>query len=85
VGEGVSFLGFRLFPEHRRLKRRKGVHFAHTFRGLLQDYAAQRIWLDNVSVRVAGWVNHVRYANTVGLRKSVLLAQPVTRPAHSRI
>ena len=30
VTEGVPFLGFIVYPEQRRLKRRKGLHFRAT-------------------------------------------------------
>ena len=70
--EGAPFLGFTVFPERRRLKRRKGVHFQRKLRSLLRDYAHGVIALADVSASVHGWVNHARYANTVGLRTRVL-------------
>jgi retron-type reverse transcriptase len=71
VEEGVSFLGFRVFPNRRRLKRRKAVRFARTLRSMLQRYGNGDIELDRVSVRVQSWVNHVCYANTFGLRAAI--------------
>lgn len=72
VTEGVPFLGFVVFPQHRRLKRRKGVYFQRHFRQLLREFATKVIPLARVTVSVRGWVNHVRYGNTVGLRKAIL-------------
>lgn len=72
VTEGVPFLGFMVYPDRRRLKRRKGVYFQRKFRGLVEDYADGMISLDQLDASVQGWVNHVRYGNTVGLRKAVL-------------
>ena len=72
VTEGIPFLGFTVFTNRRRLKRRKGIHSARRLRGLVRDYHAGRCGLDEVGVSVRGWVNHVRYANSVGLRKAVL-------------
>lgn len=71
VAEGIPFLGFVVYPDHRRLKRRKGIHFRRKLRGLLADYRAGRIPLADVSVSVQGWVNHVRYADTWGLRRAL--------------
>ena len=48
-------------------------------RGLARDYHAGRCELDDVTASVRGWVNHARYANTVGLRKAVL-RQVTLRP-----
>ena len=80
VAEGIPFLGFTVFPERRRLKRRKGVHFQRQLRGLLAEYAEGRIPLDRVTASVRGWLNHASHANTVGLCASVLNRAVVPRP-----
>jgi hypothetical protein len=61
-----------IFPQRRRLKRRKGIRFQRRLRGLLRLFAAGEIPLERVSASVQGWVNHARYANTLGLRNAVL-------------
>jgi len=71
VGEGIPFLGFTVFPDRRRLKRRKGVNFGRRFRMLVRRYRAGRIPLQSVTASACGWANHTRYGNTVGLRKAV--------------
>jgi RNA-directed DNA polymerase len=76
VTEGVSFLGFRVFPEHRRIKNRKAVHFQRRLRAMVADrrngaedpVAAEA----RLRASVLGFVNHARYGNTVGLRKVLL-------------
>ena len=70
--EGIPFLGFQVFARYRRLKRRKGVSFERALRAKLAAYAAGDIALDDATASVAGWINHTRYANTTGLRKSIL-------------
>lgn len=82
VTEGIPFLGFHVFPQRRRLKRRKGIHFQRKFHAMLKAYSAGRISLADMDASVRGWVNHARYGNTVGLRKKVLrvVIQPVSRP-----
>jgi hypothetical protein len=72
VSEGIPFLGFVVFPEHRRLKPRKAIHFQRRLLGLAQDYRRRKIPIDPVHSAVRGWINHVRYANTIGLRKRIL-------------
>ncbi len=72
VSEGIPFLGFITFPDRRRLKRRKGVYYRRKLRALIAAYEAGEIPLEQVTASVQGWVNHVRYGNTVGLRKAVL-------------
>lgn len=79
VTEGFAFLGFRVFPNQRRLKRRKGIQYQRRLRAMLADYRhlsgdtdAKNKLLDSV----LAWNNHVRYGNTLGLRKSIFASLP---------
>jgi RNA-directed DNA polymerase len=76
IGEGIPFLGFLIFPHKRCLKRRKGVRFQQKLRALLDEWEAGFVSDESLSASIQGWINHVRYGNTVGLRKSVLAAVP---------
>jgi hypothetical protein len=69
ASEGIPFLGFIVFPDRRRLKRRKGIQFQRRLRALASSYARGAVTLDRVAASVRGWVNHVRYGNTLGLRR----------------
>lgn len=72
VGEGLPFLGFVVFPTHRRLKRRKGTVFQRKLRSLLRQYQRGEIAFRQLDASLEGWVNHVRYGDTWGLRRAVL-------------
>ena len=72
VTEGIPFLGFIIFPQRRRLKRRKGIYFQRKLRAMMAAYRTGEMSLLHVSASVQGWVNHVGYGNTIGLRKTVL-------------
>lgn len=80
VNEGIPFLGFIIYPYKRRLKRRKGVYFVRRLRHLICDYHEGRIPLEMVAASVLGWVNHVRFGNTVGLRKSIFRGIIISPP-----
>ncbi|MCC6298214.1 MAG: RNA-dependent DNA polymerase [Anaerolineales bacterium] len=67
VTEGIPFLGFQIFPDHRRLKPRKGYAFRRKLSHVLKFSPQEKI---NATVR--GWINHVRYGDTFGLRRSML-------------
>ena len=67
VTEGVPFLGFQIFPEHRRLKPRKGYAFRRKLSHLMKVASSTKV---NASIR--GWINHVRYGDTFGLTRSML-------------
>ncbi len=79
VTEGIPFLGFTIFPQHRRLKRRKGVYYQRKLRRLLIAYQQRQLSFDQLTASVQGWVNHARYGNTVGLRRALLSHTPVPR------
>jgi retron-type reverse transcriptase len=85
VTEGIPFLGFTVFPTHRRLKRRKGIHYQRKLKGLLESYKAGGIEFEKVHASVQGWVNHVRYGDTWGLRRAIFSSILIPRRGHERV
>jgi len=72
VTQGIPWLGFVVFPDHRRLKARK-VHSARRrLGGRFEAWRQGRISFAEFDASVQGWINHVRYADSWGLRDSVL-------------
>jgi hypothetical protein len=74
VSEGIPFLGFVVWPESRRLKRRNGLHFRRRLKALVRSFEAGSLTRRQLEESVQGWVNHARHGNTAGLRKAVLAA-----------
>jgi len=72
VTEGIPFLGFVLYPSHRRLKRKKGVAFEQKLKRLKLLKAGGVLSYAQFLASIQGWVNHVRWGNTWGLRRSTL-------------
>jgi len=72
VTEGIPFLGFVVFPTHRRLKRRKVIHYRRRLKELMRAYSNEELPADGVTESILGWINHVRYGDTWGLRRDVL-------------
>lgn len=70
--EGIPFLGFVTFPQRRRLKRRKGVQYQRHLRQALAAFQAGELPAARLAASVQGWLAHVRYGNTAGLRQTVL-------------
>ncbi len=83
VTEGVPFLGFVIYPDQKRIKKRKGLHFQRHFQDLVADYADGAISFDQLNASIQGWINHVRYGNTVGLRKAILTSTIIPSPEQS--
>lgn len=83
VTEGLPFLGFVNFPHHRWLKRRKKIYFATRWRCLCRAYGLGQISFAQLTASAQGWVNHVCYGNTTGLRRATLGRtdiKPISKP-----
>ena len=63
------------------LKQRNAVNFTRRFERNIARYRAHEISFDELTASVQGWVNHVRYADTWGLREHVFATHPIGRPA----
>ena len=72
VSEGIPFLGFIVYPTHRRVKPRKVVHYRRKLRSQLAKYRDGELDQQAVLASVQGWLNHVQYGDTWGLREAVL-------------
>jgi retron-type reverse transcriptase len=79
VSTGLPFLGWRLYPSHRRLKRRNGVAFQRRLRTLLRDFAEGRIGWPRLNDSVKGWIAHVAQGETWGLRRALLSGVVIPR------
>ena len=76
---GIPFLGWRVYPDHRRLRRKNGVAFQRRYRRLRRAYARGEIPLEKVQQSIQGWVAHARHGETWGLRRA-LLREPLPSP-----
>ena len=68
---GVPFLGFQVFPDHRRLKRRKAIHARRRFKALAARYAAGEIDQKAVQARIQAWTAHAAHGDTWQLRRAM--------------
>ncbi len=75
VHTGIPFLGWRVYPDHRRLKRRNGVAFQRRFKRLLQEMAGERISYDQVKASITSWIAHTAHGDTWGLRRSLISSE----------
>jgi len=72
VGTGVPWLGFVVYPQQRRVKGRKVVEATRRLGAGFDAWRAGRISFARFDAGVQGWINHVRYADSWGLRGHVL-------------
>ena len=69
---GIPWLGFVVYPTHRRVKRRNVIQFRQRLAHNIEDYYCGRISFGELDATVQGWINHVRYGDTFGLRQAIL-------------
>jgi len=72
VATGIPWLGFVVYPTHRLLKRRNAVNFTRRFERNVDLFASGNITFAELDASVQGWINHVCYADTWGLRRTIL-------------
>lgn len=79
--QGIPWLGMIVYPTHRRIKARNVVKFSRRLGQRWDEYCAGEISFAEFDASVQGWINHVRYADTWGLRGHVLGTGLTYRPS----
>lgn len=71
VAVGFGFVGYRIFPDHRRLCKGNGCRFRRRLWRLSERYSHNTVSLDRVRASVSGWIGHASHADTWGLRRAL--------------
>lgn len=69
---GISWLGFVVYPSYRKVRRQNVVSFRRRLKNRAIAYRSGEIGFEELNATVQGWTNHVRYADTWGLRRRIL-------------
>ena len=77
VVSGIPWLGFVVYPTHRRLKQRNVAQFRRRLQENISRYQAGDISFAELDASVQGWINHVRYGDTWGLRRHLFRTHPL--------
>ena len=73
TGTGIPFLGFQVFPTHRRIRPSNGYAFQRRFKRMLLDVQSGNLSQKDFSGRLVSWLNHASYGDTWGLKRSILI------------
>ena len=79
--DGVTFLGWRVFPDHRRLVRGNVVRFRRRLRHLQLAYAEDGMEWDEVEACLQAWNAHAAHGDTWRLREQVFDQHGFSRSA----
>lgn len=72
VHTGIPFLGFRIFPTHRRLKKKRGIAFQRRLKRVYFLWLERKIPRQRLDAAVQSWTAHAAWGDTFGLRRAVL-------------
>jgi len=70
--DGISFLGYRVFPSHRLLPKENILRFRKRLRKKSLLYADGLIELEDIRHSISGWLGHANHANSFRARKCLL-------------
>jgi len=82
--EGVTFLGWRIFPNRARLVRGNVVRFRRRMREMRNSFHDGRMEWFAVQQRVRSWIGHAMQGDTVFLRSRIFDQFPFDRSAADR-
>ncbi len=72
VAESIPFLGFRVFPSHRRLLPKSVKRACRRLKRLGVEHMNGEIGMEEVKECVTAWIAHAAHGDTHGLRRSLL-------------
>ena len=73
VEQGTEFLGFKIFPTHRRVRKSNYYHFSRRLKRMQRVYHHNRNMntFRDISQSVRSWIAHVSWGDTWELRKKL--------------
>lgn len=71
VSDGLTLLGYVVYPERRRLRNDNGHRFARKLRAMARLYRAGRLEWAKVAASTQSWIGHAKHAETEGLRRAI--------------
>ncbi|MCU0479816.1 MAG: hypothetical protein MUE54_01235 [Anaerolineae bacterium] len=71
VEHGIPFLGFTMFPTHRRLKKTKGIAYQRHLKTLWKQFKAGEIRREDGRASVMSWLGHVQHGDTWALQRKM--------------
>jgi retron-type reverse transcriptase len=64
VRAGVTFVGYRIWPTHRLIRKDNVRSFRRRLRWMRKAYANERIDWEDIKIRLDSWIGHARQADS---------------------
>lgn len=72
INHGVNFVGYRIWPTHRLLRKSSIKRIKRGLKKLQRDFNEGEIPLKKVEATIMSWLGHCKHADTYRIRKKVL-------------
>lgn len=69
AAQGINFLGYRIWPTHRLLRKDSAKRMQRKLKKFEQEYTAGDIALDKIHASIMSWIGHTQHAECYQLRK----------------
>ena len=69
---GIDFLGYRIWPEYRLLRKTNIKRMGRRLRKLQGLWSRREIKLEEIHIRIMSWLGHCKHADTYRLRNKML-------------
>ncbi len=73
---GIDFLGYRVWHDHRKLRRDNVRRFKRRLKSMEKKYLEGKITLPEVETAVGSWIAHALHADTYRLRRKLFACAP---------
>ncbi|MBC8524539.1 MAG: RNA-dependent DNA polymerase [Chlorobium phaeobacteroides] len=71
VEKGVTFLGHKVFPDFRLLRKENVIRFRRRLKRMRRQYIQGELPLGTMTASVQGWIAHASFSNTYRLREKI--------------
>ena len=71
VRQGTDWLGYRVYPTHRRVRKSNVRRLRRRLKRLSQDYREGLVDIGKIKASVMSWIGHVKHANSYRLRRKI--------------
>lgn len=72
ISVGLEFVGFRMWPTHRKLKKKSAIKIKRSLKYLRKAYARGEVELSEVSLAVLGYLKILEHCDSYYLRQAIL-------------
>lgn len=72
VSHGVDFLGYRIWPDHRLLRKRSVKRMRRALKYFQNAYQKGSVDIERINATLQSWLGHAKHADTYRLREKLL-------------